>query len=262
MKRLGDYIEKYRSSEVANDDVWSDFTALTDSIPYLKEHRDWVEKSKWGFGDRAFHYMWYLLLNQEIFRSDHPSMLEIGVYKGQVISLWSLIATRANRAANIYAISPLRGNPRYPYVFHQAMRLLSQKYRDDIRAGNRYDHEDYLSCIKRIFAEFHLDFSMVNMLRGYSNEAKVKQKVAPVIFDLVYVDGGHTYVEVAQDLSFYGDKIKIGGYLVLDDASYYQPGTKFYKGYKSVSDAAEELNKRKFRNVLNVGHNRIFRRIS
>jgi hypothetical protein len=189
-------------------------------------------------------------------------MLEIGVYKGQVISLWSLIASKESHDTSIYAISPLRGNPRFPYLFHQAMRLMSKKYREDIRAGNRYDKEDYLSCIERIFAEFHLNVSMVNVVQGYSNEAVVKQRVAPISFDLVYVDGGHTYPEVAHDVSFYGNKVKIGGYLVLDDASYYQPGTKFFKGYASVSDAVEEIDKNKFNNVLNVGHNRIFRRIS
>ena len=61
-----------------NDEVWTSFTELTDTVACLKSHRDWVEANSWGFGDRAFHYMWYLLLTDEVLKRERPSLLEIG----------------------------------------------------------------------------------------------------------------------------------------------------------------------------------------
>lgn len=111
MKSLQEHIRTYHSSEQYNDDLWREFTTLTDSIPHLKDHRDWIERHNWGFGDRAFHYMWYLLLSQAVLKKPNPVLLEIGVYKGQVISLWSLIAAKELVTALIYAISPLAATP-------------------------------------------------------------------------------------------------------------------------------------------------------
>ena len=86
------------------------FHGRTDDIDFLKAHRDWVEQNSWGFGDRAFHYMWYLLLKDDVLTRHSPSLLEIGVYKGQVISLWALIAQHVSRPVDITAISPLEGS--------------------------------------------------------------------------------------------------------------------------------------------------------
>ena len=85
-------IANYRSTAEYNDTLWKSFTERTDGIDFLRAHRDWVEQNAWGFGDRAFHYMWYLLLKDDVLTRRSPSLLEIGVYKGQVISLWALIA--------------------------------------------------------------------------------------------------------------------------------------------------------------------------
>src|SRR5262245_57495914 len=112
MKSLQKYVQAYIPSEEANDAVWNEFTRLTNTISYLRHHRDWVEKYNWGFGDRAFHYMWYLLTTQEIFSKANPTMLEIGVYKGQIISLWALIAANQGATPHIYAISPLTAGHR------------------------------------------------------------------------------------------------------------------------------------------------------
>jgi hypothetical protein len=47
----------------------------------------------------------------------------------------------------------------------------------------------------------------------------------------------------------------------MDDAAYDQPGTTFWKGYETVARACHLLPALGFRNVLNVGHNRVFERM-
>ena len=124
-----------------------------------------------------------------------------------------------------------------------------------------YKEEDYLTQVEKIFNQFNLDITSIYFLRGYSQDNGIKAKMSDRTFDLVYIDGGHRYEEVLSDIKFYGDKVKVGGYLVLDDAMYFQPGTLFWKGHKSVSQAAEEIDKKRFANILNVGHNRIYKRL-
>lgn len=253
---------EYKSTKEQNEGLWLEFTRLTDSVPCIKKHRDWVEKFKWGFGDRAFHYMWYLLLAQDILRRKNPVLLEIGVYKGQVISLWSLIAAEKKANPLIYAITPLAGKPPLPRYLNRLMQIFNRKYREDVRAGNLYQDEDYMACIKQIYERFNLDIDSINILLGYSQDEQVKDKVGDLMFDLIYIDGGHRYEEVSDDIAFYGKKVKPGGYLVFDDASYFKPGDIFFKGYESVSRAVEDIDRNEFINVLNIGHNRIFKRIS
>jgi len=62
MNTLQELLAQYHSSEHANDSIYKAFTDRLADVPYLKARRDWVEQNEWGFGDRAFHYMWYLLL--------------------------------------------------------------------------------------------------------------------------------------------------------------------------------------------------------
>src|SRR6516225_3252702 len=48
----------------------------------LREHRVYFSEKGRGFGEEAFHSMWYLVL-----REFRPStLMEIGVFRGQVIS--------------------------------------------------------------------------------------------------------------------------------------------------------------------------------
>ena len=54
-------------------------------LPFsIINHRVYFSKEFRGFGEEAFHSMWYLLLSE--FKP--KNCLEIGVYRGQIISLW------------------------------------------------------------------------------------------------------------------------------------------------------------------------------
>jgi len=46
----------------------------------------------------------------------------------------------------------------------------------------------------------------------------------------------------------------------MDDASCDLPGEGYFKGYSAVSTAARIVPSLGFENVLNIGHNRIYRR--
>src|SRR5580658_7183978 len=70
--------------------------------PALRAHREYFSKEGRGFGEEAFHSMWYLLLKE--FRPKR--LLEIGVFRGQVISLWALIGRMEAFDTDIHCISP------------------------------------------------------------------------------------------------------------------------------------------------------------
>jgi len=265
MTELEQYLANYHSTAEINDSVWTTFHEHTDSVQFLKAHRDWVEKNSWGFGDRAFHYMWYLILRDDVLRRPEPKLLEIGVYKGQIISLWALIASQTQSSAAITAVSPFESTKPWfarNRILHRMAQMMFKGYRDDVRSANLYEVENYLDCVHRIFRQFAMSEANISFVRGYSQEPHVYQQFSDRRFDVIYIDGGHRYEQVAQDLALYSQRVAPGGYLVLDDASCNQPGSKFWKGHESVSRAADDWRGPSFANVLNVGHNRVNKRKS
>lgn len=263
MTELEKYFADYRPTAELNDMVWTSFGRDTDAIRFLKAHRDWVEQNSWGFGDRAFHYLWYLLLRDDVLNRPDPKLLEIGVYKGQVISLWALTASELHRSAAITAVSPFESaKPWFARnrMLNRVAQMIFRHYRDDVRSANLYESENYLDCIHRIFRQFGLSDANVSFFRGYSQDQHICQQLENQLFDVIYIDGGHRYEQVAADLRNYSRLVAAGGYLVLDDASCNQPGSKFWKGHESVSRAADDWGAPGFTNVLNVGHNRVYKR--
>ena len=196
MTELERQFAEYHSTAEINDSVWTSLNANTDSVPFLKIHRDWVEKKSWGFGDRAFHYMWYLLLRDDVLKRPDPKLLEIGVYKGQVISLWALIAKEFQSSVQITALSPFES--RKPWfaryrLLNRCAHLLVREYRDDLRSANLYDAEDYIDCVHQIFRHFELPEANLSFLRGYSQDQQIYRQVSGNLFDVIYIDGGHRY---------------------------------------------------------------------
>jgi hypothetical protein len=258
---LAAHIETYQNTAAHNDGLYQAFTRLTDGVPVLKQHRDWVEAHKWGYGDRAFHYLWFLLLRDLAERFPTVSALEIGVYKGQTISLWALIARRFGLDLRMTAISPFEGTVRkQPHLIRRLRRWLDRHYRETAETGNLYFHEDYLRRNQEIFEAFELDFSAVRVIKGYSNDSAVARQVAESRFALLYIDGDHSLEVARSDIATYGPLVEEGGYLVMDDASWFLPGSGFWRGREAVSIAAEDVPSLGFTNVLNVGHNRAYRR--
>lgn len=100
----------YCNTAEHNDRLFELFTQMTRQHALLHEHRAHIEANALGFGDPAHHFLWHLLIDS-LPDTLTPTLLEIGVYKGQVISLWCLLLRDMHKSAGVYAISPLRGSP-------------------------------------------------------------------------------------------------------------------------------------------------------
>lgn len=252
-------VATYLNTASHNDRVFADYTAATGADPLLASHRAHVEKHQLGFGDPAFHAMWQQLLAAAQERFDRVDALEIGVFKGQVVSLWSLLAKSHGWSVQVHGITPFEGQPLPGTRWWRSLQArFNPRFRERMRSGDFYPPEDYEETVRRHFAHYGLDFDAVRWVRGYSQDAAVLEAVRHDQFHVVYVDGGHTYEAASADIAQYAPKIVQGGWLVMDDASYDLPGTLFWKGYASVAQACRLLPDLGFVNVLNVGHNRIF----
>jgi Methyltransferase domain len=259
--RFEDFAADYRNTAEHNDWIHRQFTAAAWADPMLAAHRRHIEEQQLGFGDPAFHRMWDLLLDAAARRFGSVDALEIGVYKGQVISLWALLARRGRVDLRIHAISPLAGQPRPKWNLRSRLRRrLDARLRERIAVGNFYEEADYLQLVSDLFRHCGEDFARVTLHRGLSTDPAVLQALAQAQYQLVYVDGDHTFEGARHDFLHFGPKVVPGGWLVADDAGADLPGTAFWKGYPETTAAAKLIDGLGFRNVLNVGHNRIFER--
>lgn len=259
---LEEIIKKYQNTEIGNNTIYDLFTKLTENDQDLFEHRRHITENRLGFGDTAFHSMWARILEAGNHRFNKVRALEIGVFKGQIISLWALLSKKHFWPLEITAISPLQGTPPLKNkILQKIKKYVSKKYREETENGNFYEQEDYILKIKELFNKFSLDFSKIRMLKGFSSESKILKETEEDKFELLYVDGDHTYMGALQDFQKFGAKVVTGGWLVADDAGCSLPGTKFWKGHEAVSRAAEVLPKIGFKNIFNVGHNRVYEKI-
>lgn len=266
-KTLKDFVNSYQNTEEENDYLWELFKNKVDEIEFLKTHRDDIENRFAGFGDRSFHYMWYILLEDLSLQDKKINCLEIGVYKGQVVSLWALLKRKFNLNISITGITPLDGN--YPnilifrnYYLRKIISFFSPSMRQDFKDGNIHIKEDFLKHIKTTFSQSNLTINEMELIQGFSNEPRVIEKLKKRRFDLIYIDGDHSYEVAKQDFENYSKLLNKGGYIVMDDASYFLPGTQFFKGMESVSKVCNEIDHQVFKNILNIGHNRIYQKIA
>ena len=201
----------------------------------VRAHREYFRQDLRGFGEDAFHAMWWLLLRE--FKPGE--CLEIGVYRGQVISLWAVIAKLLGNTSSLHGISPFA-----------AVGDSVGQYRSDI---------DYLTDTVHHFKRFNLSEPI--LIRSLSNDAKALEHIRGHAWDLVYIDGSHDYEVVLSDYRHCRDSLKAGGLLVLDDAS---AGTSFrpplfsFAGHPGPSRVAAEVASKEMRLLGAVGHNNVF----
>jgi len=203
---------------------------------WLREHRNFFKQDSRGFGEDAFHSYWFSLIENY-----KPSrLLEIGVYRGQTISLWALIGAKLNYEMEIVGISPLDNSG------------------DEVSS---YLDIDYERDILENFERFGLN--KPTLIKGFS---KVHSDVIRNgEWDLIYIDGSHDYLDVKIDLKIAYFGLKVGGILVLDDSSLY---TSFkpmisntFRGHPGPSRAFLEIEENKWKFILGVGHNNILQKI-
>lgn len=258
-----DLVATYRNTAEINDELWRACDAATRADALLAAHRAHVEAHNLGYGDPAFHALWRLLLREAHRRFTAPRALEIGIYKGQVISLWSLLSARLGLGVRVSALGPLCGQPAPVVNWLSRIRFhLDRRFRERMRNGDFYAEADYEAIVRDHFRHHGLDFSAVQLHRGYSTDPGLLAQLRDATFHVIYVDGDHTYEGARHDFLTFGPKVVPGGWLVADDAAADLPGTAFWKGHPAVTRAAKVLPALGFRNVCNIGHNRVFERIA
>lgn len=206
----------------------------------LKRLRDWVEQNIWGFGERSFYYMWKLIIDE---MPREFNFLEIGVFRGQVLALVKMLAGKQRKIPDVVGISPLSNK------------------------GGYWD-SDYKEDVKRI----HDKYALGNDYLIYKKESNDPETVKAINeyhspFDLVYIDGGHEYETVLEDMKNYLPALKIGGYLVMDDcADRFDLPDGYFRGHKEVSKAVDEVlppgtENSNYEHLFNIIHNRIWRKL-
>ena len=205
---------------------------------FVSEHRAYYSLEQRGFGEDAFHAMWYLLLRQ----LKPAKCLEIGVYRGQVISLWSLIAKFVNFPCEVHGISP----------FTPIGDAVS-KYNTEV---------DYYLDVINSFN--HFDLPKPTLIKALSTDAEAIKHISQVEWDLIYVDGGHDFETALADYQLCKAHLAPGGVLVLDDASLgtdYQPPLFSFAGHPGPSRVAREYADKEMRLLCAVGHNNFYQKL-
>lgn len=198
---------------------------------YLRKHRSYFQHLNRGFGEDPFHAAWLDVLK----RRRPRKCLEIGVYRGQVISLWTLIAMKENFDTEIWGITPLSASA------------------DSV---SLYPELDYGEDIRINFAEFNL--GTPNLKVGYSNEASIVEWIRQSKWDLIYIDGNHDFEIVRSDFFLSVEVLNKGGLICLDDSSLSFNLQGKFKGHPGPSRVVSEYAFGQLNYLFSVGHLNFF----
>ncbi len=203
----------------------------------ILEHRSYYKRERRGFGEDALHAMWWTLL-----REFRPRLaLEIGVYRGQVLSLWGLIAKLEGFTCEIHGISPFSstGDSVSHYLGHV-------DYLEDTLASNKL-----------------FGLKDPRLVKALSSDVMAVKHIRAHRWDLAYVDGNHDFDAALADYELCRDALAPGGLLVMDDSSLYtsyRPPAFSFAGHPGPSRVVSELAMRELTFLGGVGHNNVFRK--
>lgn len=203
----------------------------------VRQHRAYFKQEQRGFGEDAFHAMWLTLLLEFKPRQ----CLEIGVYRGQVVSLWGLIAKLHNFTCEVHGISPFS-----PAGDKLSTYLANLDYLQDTLASNR-----------------HFNLPDPDFLKAFSTDQKAIDFIKSRCWDLIYIDGNHDYEVALADYEVCMDNLADGGLLVMDDSSLYtdfQPPSFSFAGHPGPSRVVQERAMKELRFLGGVGHNNVFQK--
>ncbi len=183
---------------------------LVSADPELHAHRTYIETNVYGFGERSFWWVWKLILAE---LPENPSLLEIGVFKAATLSVWKLL----RKDAKVFGVTPLD------------------------ESGGVWK-SDYASDIKKIHDDFKLP--QPHIFHGRSDDARVMKSATTLLYDVVYIDGDHTFEGALHDLTTYAPCVKSGGWLVIDDAAC-RTSQEFgvFQGIETVCEALMQWEK-------------------
>jgi len=184
--------------------------------------------------------LWFLLCRE--FRPG--SFLEIGVFRGQTLSLVSLMSKRLGFRCEVAGISP----------FLPAGDSVSN-YRSDI---------DYFADTQSNFSHFGL--RSPGLCRAFSTDPEASEFAASRQWDCIYIDGNHDYSVASSDWQLCCKLLSTNGIIVLDDSALetsYRPPAFATAGHPGPSRLAKEIqsSQPQFSEILRVGHNRVFQHL-
>ena len=220
------------------DELVKDYTDKVNADKELKAYRDWIEANAFGFGERCFLWMWNDIVKK---MPDEFTFMEIGVFRGQILAIVSLLAERHGKKVRRIGITPL-----------------------DTSDGHW--ESDYEADIIRLHDVFNIkdDYELIRLDSTNPNAIKLASQNPP---DVLYIDGGHTYEVVKSDLTHYLPILKVGGTLVIDDCNNAIPMPwGYFQGIQSVSIAVDEVLPREgsteyWKHELNLVHNRVLTKL-
>ena len=199
--------------------------------PLIREHRSYFGSSRRGYGEDAFHGAWWLL-----FRDLRPQLaLEIGVFRGQSISLWTMCARELSFACAVHGISPL-----------EAVNDAFSSHPEGI---------DYESDIRDSFERFGLRQPV--LVRALSTDPEAVAHMRSHSWDLIYVDGSHDYAAVKSDLRLASETVRPGGLVVADDAALFLGRPLFHGAFMGIEDpsrAVAEIPPTELHRIGAIGH--------
>ena len=82
---------------------------------------------------------------------------------------------------------------------------------------------------------------------------------------MIYIDGNHDYPVARADWELCAAQLSPGGIIVLDDAGLgtaFRPPAFATGGHPGPSRLAQEIDRRAFAEILQVGHNRVFQKVA
>lgn len=205
----------------------------------IRDHRNYFKQNRRGFGEDAFHAMWYLLLSE----NKPKRMLEIGVYRGQVVSLWTLISEQLHLPCEAHGISPFASTG------------------DSIL--DAYPDLDYMTDVVASFE--HWGLPLPTFVKAKSCDPEALQHIKAQEWDLIYIDGDHSFEGALADYEVCRDHLKAGGILVMDDASLhtsFRPPPFSSPGHPGPSRVAREYADKELKLLAIVGHNNVYRKPS
>ena len=144
---------------------------------------------------------------------------EIGVWKGD----FSEMVLRTGRISEYFLIDPYEYMPQFPNRMYGGKVAQAQSDMDEIFEQTQHRVANFPG--RKMF------------VRKRSLEAA--KSISDATLDFVYVDGNHYYQGVYDDISTYLGKLKIGGYLMLDDWNWLDD-----EGNTSVKQAACDFLRR------------------
>jgi hypothetical protein len=234
--RLTSLLDESKNRNTIYDDHENFFF---EKLPWqFVKHRKYFDKNHRGFGENAFHSMWYFLFSE--FKP--KKCLEIGVYRGQTITLWALLCKYFGFDCHIAAVSPFSA--------------------DGDAVSNYLKDIDYLSDTQLNHEYFKLPQPQYCV--GLSTSIQAHEFVGQTKWDLIYIDGSHDIDVVRQDLELAINNLSSNGIIVMDDSSLYfdyVPRSNSFAGHPGPSQVALEYPQNHLRLLGGVGHNNIFIKI-